>query len=277
MSKLREMFSRRGTDELDKPRSDKPKRVKQILDEQIEAGLHEFNRSSTGLFISAFAAGLEVGFSILFMGTIYSMFGGSLSTETLHLYLALCYPIGFLFVIIGRSELFTEHTALAILPVLSRSVRIRDLLVLWGIVYAGNLVGGYIFSILISRIGTKVGFIDDHAFEYLAHHMVDYDWSTILLSALLAGWMMGLLGWLVTSSQETISRIFVIILVTFIIGIAGLHHCIVGSIEVFSGFITSDSITFSDYLRFQVWATLGNAIGGAVFVAILKFSHVRFK
>ncbi|MEM6523653.1 MAG: formate/nitrite transporter family protein [Bacteroidota bacterium] len=277
MSKLREMFSRRGTDELDKPRSDKPKRVKQILDEQIEAGLHEFNRSSTGLFISAFAAGLEVGFSILFMGTIYSMFGGLLSTETLHLYLALCYPIGFLFVIIGRSELFTEHTALAILPVLSRSVRIRDLLVLWGIVYAGNLVGGYIFSILISRIGTKVGFIDDQAFEYLAHHMVDYDWSTILLSALLAGWMMGLLGWLVTSSQETISRIFVIILVTFIIGIAGLHHCIVGSIEVFSGFITSDSITFSDYLRFQVWATLGNAIGGAVFVAILKFSHVRFK
>ena len=95
MSRLRDMFSRRATGELDKPRSDRPKRLKQILDEQIEAGLHEFNRSSTGLFISAFAAGLEVGFSILFMGTIYSMFGGSLSTEVLHLFLALCYPIGF--------------------------------------------------------------------------------------------------------------------------------------------------------------------------------------
>lgn len=274
---LRNILTRKKTTSIELPSSDKPKEVRQILDEQIEAGLHEFNRSGTGLFISAFAAGLEVGFSVLFMCTIYTLFGGSLSAEALHLYLSLCYPIGFIFVIIGRSELFTEHTALAILPVLSRSVSLKDLLVLWGIVYAGNLVGGYIFSLLISQIGMKVGFIEPPAFEHLAHHMVDYDWSTILSSALLAGWMMGLLGWLVTSSQETISRIFVIVLVTFIIGVAGLHHCIVGSIEVFLGLITSEHISFTDYLRFQVWATVGNAIGGAVFVAILKYSHVRFK
>ncbi len=274
---LRNILTRKKTTSTELPSSDKPKEVRQILDEQIEAGLHEFNRSGTGLFISAFAAGLEVGFSVLFMCTIYTLFGGSLSAEALHLYLSLCYPIGFIFVIIGRSELFTEHTALAILPVLSRSVSLKDLLVLWGIVYAGNLVGGYIFSLLISQIGMKVGFIKPPAFEHLAHHMVDYDWSTILSSALLAGWMMGLLGWLVTSSQETISRIFVIVLVTFIIGVAGLHHCIVGSIEVFLGLITSEHIFFTDYLRFQVWATVGNAIGGAVFVAILKYSHVRFK
>lgn len=273
---LRNILNKRKPKEADQPKSDKPKEVKQILDEQIEAGLNEFNRSGTGLFISAFAAGLEVGFSVLFMCTIYTMFSGTISPESLSLYLALCYPIGFLFVIIGRSELFTEHTALAILPVLSGSVSLKDLLILWGLVYAGNLVGGYAFSVLISTIGQKVGFIDIHSFEYLAHHMIDYDWSTILLSALLAGWMMGLLGWLVTSSQETISRIFVIILVTFIIGVAGLHHCIVGSIEVFLGFITSPGISFMDYMHFQIWATLGNAIGGSIFVAILKYSHVRF-
>ena len=255
--------------------SDKPKEVRQILDEQIEAGLNEFNRSNLGLFISAFAAGLEVGFSVLFMCTIYSLFGGTISTEALHLYLALSYPIGFIFVIIGRSELFTEHTALAILPVLSGSVRLKQLFKLWGTVYSGNLIGGYVFSFLISEIGNQVGFIEPSSYAYLAHHMVDYDWKTILLSALLAGWMMGLLGWLVTSAQETFSRIFVIILVTFIIGVAGLHHCIVGSIEVFLGVITSEEISFTDYLRFQVWATIGNAIGGAVFVAILKYSHVR--
>jgi formate/nitrite transporter FocA (FNT family) len=55
-----------------------------------------------------------------------------------------------------------------------------------------------------------------------------------------------------------------------------LHHCIVGSIEVFAGLITSDDITLTDYLRFQFWATIGNAIGGSVFVAVLKFSNVRF-
>ncbi|MEM9856611.1 MAG: formate/nitrite transporter family protein [Bacteroidota bacterium] len=271
------MFKRRIRVKEAESNSDKPKEVSQILDEQIEAGLNEFNRSSSGLFVSAFAAGLEVGFSILFMCTIYSEFGGQISSSQLHLYLSLCYPIGFIFVIIGRSELFTEHTALAMLPVLKGSVSIKDLFKLWGTVYAGNLVGGYVFSFLISHIGLKVGFTDEKAFTYLAHHMIDYDWLTILFSALLAGWMMGLLGWLVTSSQETISRIFVIILVTFIIGMAGLHHCIVGSIEVFLGFISSEEITFQDYLKFQIWATLGNAIGGALFVAILKYSHVRLK
>ncbi len=259
----------------DTPKMDRPKEVKEILDEQIDTSLKEFNRSGLGLFMSAFTAGLEVGFSVLFMGTVLTLFGDSLSPESLRLYLALCYPIGFIFVIIGRSELFTEHTALAILPVLRGSVTLKNLFVLWGIVYLGNIVGGYAFSLLLTRIGPEVGFIQLSAFEHLGHELVAYDWDTILLSALLAGWMMGLLGWLVTSSQETISRIFVIVLVTSIIGIAGLHHCIVGSIEVFSGLLVGDSVTLLDYLKFQLWATIGNAIGGAFFVAVLKYSHVR--
>jgi len=254
---------------------DRPKEVAQILEEQIDAGLKEFNRSNFGLFISSFAAGLEIGFSILFMSTIFTTFHDQLNPELLKMYLAMCYPIGFIFVIIGRSELFTEHTALAILPVLNRSVSLKDLFILWGLVYLGNIVGGFLFGLLLVKIGPSVGFADHESFYWLAHKLIDHDWSVIFFSALLAGWMMGLLGWLVTSSQETISRIIVIILVTFIIGLAGLHHCIVGSIEVFAGMLVSSEITLTDYLVFQVWASVGNAIGGAVFVAILKFSHVK--
>ncbi len=275
-SNFNKVFGSKAKDELP-AKSDRPKEVKEILDEQIDTSLNEFNRSNIGLLISAFTAGLEVGFSVLFMGTIFTLFGESLSPQTLKFVLGLCYPIGFIFVIIGRSELFTEHTALAILPVLKKSVSLKELLILWGLVYAGNLIGGYLFSLIISKIGPEVGFINHEVFYHLAHEMVDYDWNVILLSALLAGWMMGLLGWLVTSSQETISRILVIILITSIIGMAGLHHCIVGSIEVFSGLISSSEISITDYFKFQFWATLGNAIGGAVFVAILKYSHVRFK
>jgi formate/nitrite transporter FocA (FNT family) len=254
---------------------DKPKEVGEILEEQLETSLKEFSRSNKGLFISAFTAGLEIGFSILLMGTVLTMFNTKIGPETLHFYLALCYPLGFIFVIIGRSELFTEHTALAILPVLSGNVKIKDLFILWGIVYIGNLLGGFLFSLLNVTIAPKIGIITDEAFFDLAYKLVNYDSWIIFLSALLAGWMMGLLGWLVTSSQETISRIIVIILVTFTIGFAGLHHCIVGSIEMFSGLLSSPDIGLSEYLKFQLWATLGNSVGGGVFVAVLKFSHVR--
>lgn len=256
---------------------DKPKELIQILNEQIETGLHEFRRSNKGLFMAAFAGGMEIGFSVLFMGTIFTLFSEQLDPSTLKFYLALCYPIGFIFVIIGRSELFTEHTALALLPVLSKSVRVKQLFILWALVYSGNIMGGWVFSIIISIVGPEVGFMEKEAFYHLAHEMTQFEWQTILLSSLLAGWMMGLLGWLVTSSQETISRIMVIILVTAIIGIAGLHHCIVGNIEVFSGFLTSPEISIADYARFQIWATIGNAIGGTVFVAILKFGHTKIE
>lgn len=255
--------------------STKPKEVKQILDEQIDAGLKEFNRSNNGLFVSAFAAGMEVGFSILLMGTVYTLFHDDVSGNYLHFLLSLCYPLGFIFVIIGRSELFTEHTALAILPVLSRRVSLKRLFGLWGIVYGGNLAGGYVFSLLITYIGPDTGAVSIEAFGHIAREMTKHSWSTILLSALLAGWMMGLLGWLITSAQDTVSRILVVILITFTIGMGGLHHCIVGSIEVFSGMLTDPEISVTEYLRFQLWATLGNALGGGVFVAILKYSHVR--
>lgn len=257
----------------DSGKSDRPKGIRQILDEQINAGLHEFRRSNTGLFISAFTAGMEIGFSILSMAMLYTLFEARVDADMLKLIIALGYPLGFIFVVIGRSELFTEHTALAMLPVLNNSVTWRDLFVLWGLVYVGNLAGGYVFAVLIMEIAPQIGTIRVEAFRDLASSLINYDAFTILLSAVLAGWMMGLLGWLVTSSQETISRIFIVILVTFTIGAAGLHHCIVGSVEVFTGMLSSDSITIVDYLRFLLWASIGNALGGAVFVAILKYSQ----
>jgi formate/nitrite transporter FocA (FNT family) len=97
----------------------------------------------------------------------------------------------------------------------------------------------------------------------------------ILISAVIAGWLMGLLSWLVASSQETISRLFMIILVTATIGIGGLHHSIVGSIEVFSGLLIDPTISIMDYLSFEAVAILGNALGGVFFVGILKYGQRR--
>jgi formate/nitrite transporter FocA (FNT family) len=189
--------------------------------------------------------------------------------------LALAYPIGFIFVIIGKSELFTEHTALAILPVLDKSVSVTSLLKLWGIVYAGNLLGGYVFAFMITKIGPPMEVIQPEAFEHLAIKMSQPKGWIIMGSGILAGWLMGLLGWMVTSSQETIGRIVVIMLITTVIGIGNMHHCIVGSIEVFSGLLVSSEVRIGDYLHFQGWATLGNAIGGVVFVALVKYSHIK--
>ena len=254
-----------------------PKTYGEILEEQIESGLREHQRSNASLFLSGISAGLEVGFSVFLMGVIYTMFFETYSEAGMHTALALSYPLGFIFVVIGRSELFTEHTTLAVVPVLNGNSSVLSLLSLWGVVLMVNLIGGYFFGFTITLIAPAMGIISYDAFLHLAEKMVDYEWQIILGSAIMAGWLMGLLSWLMNSSKDTISRIFMIILVTSTIGIGGLHHSVVGSIEVFTGLITSAEITIKEYLQFQGLATLGNIIGGVFFVAIVKFSHVKKK
>lgn len=251
----------------------RPKKVTEILDEQIEKAMEEHKRSNSDVFVSAIAAGLELGFSVFLMGVLYSLFIEQVSAASMHLILSLAYPLGFIFVVIGKSELFTEHTTMAILPVFNRRTTIKSLLILWGVIYAGNLIGGTLFSLGLIKLPLEMGVIVPEALVALALKMVQFDWSVILGSGILAGWLMGLLSWLVASSQETFSRIFSVILVTVVIGLGGLHHSIVGSIEVFSGMLLSDDITALSYFRVLLWSTLGNLLGGVVFVALLKFSY----
>lgn len=267
-------FMRKRTNEL-KDALNKPKQIDEILNEQIETALREHNRSNQDLFLSAISAGLEVGFSVFLMATIFSLFNGVIHPSTLHVLLALAYPLGFIFVVIGKSELFTEHTTLAVIPVLNRNATIKSLLILWGIVYTGNLLGGYFFGFVLSILPEQLNAIDNGTFYSLAKKLTDHPWYIILGSGILAGWLMGLLSWLVTSSQDTISRIAIISLITSVIGIGSLHHAIVGSIEVFTASLTSTQIGWKEYLHVQTWATLGNIFGGVVFVAFVKFSHVN--
>lgn len=253
----------------------RPKSMERIVKEQIEESMEEYRRSNKALFLSALTAGLDLGFSLLVIGVLYTMFNDQLSMEVMQVVLALAYPIGFIFVILGRSALFTEHTTLAVLPVLSGRESLKDLSRIWGIIYLGNLIGGYIIGAAIAYIGPRLGLVTYDALEDIAKHLIDYSAPLILVSAILAGWLMGLVSWLATSSKETIARIFVVVIVTAVIGLGGLHHSIVGSTEVFAGLLSSDEISLSDYFVTQLWSTIGNIIGGVFFVSILKYQVIQ--
>jgi formate-nitrite transporter family protein len=264
---------------LPKPHTlEQPKEAYEIMKEQIEAGLKEHRRSNIGVFLSSLSAGLEVGFSILLIGIIYTLFVAEVSPNKLYLMMALVYPIGYIFVIIGRSELFTEHTTLATIPVLNGEASLKSLLGLWGMVYLGNLIGGYIFGTIILQFNEGTHLVSDDFFFFISHKMVSYSIGNILISSIMAGWLMGTLSWLLSSAQDTFSRVAMIFLVTFIISIAGLHHCIVGSIEVFMGFFgNANKITWQEFLKFQFFSTIGNIIGGVVLVALVKYAHSKRK
>ena len=257
---------------------EQPKEPYEIMVEQIEAGLKEHRRSNLGLFISSISAGLEVGFSILVIGIIYTLFKTEVSPGKLYLMMALVYPIGYIFVIIGRSELFTEHTVLATIPVLNGEASFKSLLNLWAIIYLGNLLGGYIFGTIVLQFNSGTHLISLDFFHFVSQKMIAYSAGNILVSSIMAGWLMGTLSWLLSSAQDTLSRVAMIFFVTFIISIAGLHHCIVGSIEVFMAFFANaNDVSGIEFLKFQGLSTLGNIIGGVGLVALVKYAHSKRK
>ncbi|MAN28768.1 MULTISPECIES: formate/nitrite transporter family protein [Mesonia] len=243
----------------------------EILKEQICEGQETYNKKASSIILSSLTAGLEIGFSFLLICTLFYYAGGSFSEETLFKLISLVYPVGFILVILGQSILFTEQTSLLTLPILNNKREAGSLFRIWGLVIFGNLLGGYLMSLVLIWIGPKLGIFEFSTFEAIAKHVTKPDSLTIFVSAILAGWLMGLLSWLLTSSSETISRIVIIFVITATMSFTGLHHSIIGNIEVFSGMITSPQIEFIDYLKFICFAILGNAIGGAVFVALLKY------
>ncbi|MCB0107722.1 MAG: formate/nitrite transporter family protein [Caldilineaceae bacterium] len=260
--------------DIDKAEPRKPAR--RILEQEIAEGLGEIERPLPGLMLSGVSAGLDVGFSLLLMAVALSRFGDVLAEPFVDLIMANMYAIGFIFVIVGRSELFTEHTTLAILPVLNGRATVRGLMRLWTVIYGANLLGVAIFALLVTTVAPALGVVKIEAFGTIAEHMTAHGWWVILLSGVLAGWMMGLLSWLVTAGRDTISQVVLIWLVTAAIGFSGLHHSIVGSAEVLAGIFAGQGTTWLDFGHFLLWATLGNAIGGVFFVALIKYSHVLY-
>jgi formate/nitrite transporter FocA (FNT family) len=253
-----------------------PKKAsKHILRHEIEEGLDALERPAPGLFVSGLSAGLDIGFSLFLMAVALSHAEGALPRAVERLLVANLYSVGFIFVVLGRSELFTEQTTLAVLPTLGGRSSVVKLLRLWVVVWTANVLGAAAFAALAVAIGPMLGAIDPAAFGTIAHRLTDHPAQVIFLSGVLAGWMMGLLSWLVAAGRDTISQVVLVWLVTASIGFAGLHHAILGAVEVFAGAFAGQGVGPSDVGGFLLWATLGNILGGVVFVAILKYGLAR--
>ena len=250
------------------------KSYQKILEQETATGLKELERTSTGLLMSGFSAGLDLTFSLFLAAVMVSLINGQLPRPISAILVASMHTVGFIFVVLGRSELFTEHTTRAVYPVLTGHARVTSLFRLWSLVYVANLVGTAVFSKIATVIGPRLGIIDRHAFAELAAGSSGQVWWVLMTSGILAGWLMGLLSWLVTAARDTISQVVLVYLITFAIALCRLDHAVLGSGHLLAAYFSGTGVSMRTFVFFLVWSTIGNAIGGVFFVAILKYGHV---
>jgi formate-nitrite transporter family protein len=249
------------------------KPAREMLVEELSEGMEAFGRPWGGLLMSSVSAGVDMGISLLLMGIVLTQFQDELPRAVVELLLANMYAVGFIFVILGRAPLFTEETTLAIVPVIHGRTSLKALGRLWGTVFLGNLIGIAALTALIALLGPALEIVRPEAFVDLAEQLVEHPWWTILLSAMLVGWMMGLLSWLITAARDTISQILLVWLVAASIGLGHLHHSVLGVGEVLAGVFVTPRLTFQHFGHFLLWTTLGNVIGGVMFAFVLRYSY----
>lgn len=259
----------------DEPLEKPQKSYHTILEQHVTQAQEELERPAGGLLLSSLSAGLDLGFGPFLMAVMLTLSGGTWPHPVTEAVLAAAYAVGFVFVVLGRSALFTEQTTSAVLPVLARRASILQLGRLWGLVLLGNIAGGALFALFLATLGPHLHIVSAGAFGAIAGKLLSVPWWSMWGSAVVAGWLMGLLAWLMAASRDTIGQIVFVSMTTFLIGIAGFHHSIAGTIEVLLALFANAGPTWADYGRFISAAAVGNALGGALFVAVLKFGHVR--
>lgn len=243
-----------------------------ILEREVSQAEGELRRPGMGLLLSGIIAGSGVTLSPLLRAIVHTLAGGDVSPLLLQFVVANVYSVGFIIVILGHTDLFTEYTSMAILPVLTGQASVSALARLWTYVYAGNLLGVAAFAGLTVVLAPRLHIAEPGVLVDMAQHLVGHASWIILLSGILTGWLMGLLSWLVSAAGDAISQIVFVWLIASAIGFAHLHHAISGSGEVLLGLWAGDQLRWHDAFRFLAWTTLGNALGGVLFAILIRYS-----
>ncbi|HEX3701203.1 MAG TPA: formate/nitrite transporter family protein [Phenylobacterium sp.] len=242
--------------------------IHEVIREEGEADL---KLDVATLMWSGLAAGLSMGFSY----TVQALLQSELpAAPWAHVVASLGYVVGFAIVVLGRQHLFTESTLSAALPALTARdlTTLMKMLRLWSVVLLANLAGTWIFAAALAH-ANPLGPGAVPSLASLAAESMANGFATTLVKAVFAGWLIGLMVWLLPTAGP--AKILIIALLTWVVALGRLNHVIAGSTEAAYG-VLSGAASLADYFgRFLAPTFIGNVIGGAALVAMLNHAPVR--
>ncbi|MEI2263646.1 formate/nitrite transporter family protein [Erwinia sp. CGal63] len=248
-----------------------PSRAAAIHEEIRQDGEKELERDGLALLFSAIAAGLSMGASLMAKGIFQAHLEGVPGAFLLE---NLGYTFGFIIVIMARQQLFTENTVTAVLPVMHKPTgsNLVLLLRLWAVVLLGNLIG----TALASLAFTHMPIFDDatrSAFVAISQKVMENTPGEMFANAVISGWIIATMVWMFPSAGN--AKIWVIILMTWLVALGDLAHIVVGSVEVLY-LVFNGLIGWQEFLwPFALPTLAGNIIGGTFIFALISHAQIR--
>ncbi len=233
-------------------------------------GDEEMDRPAFSLWWSGVAAGLGISFSVLAQAILQQHLPDA---GWKPLIASFGYAFGFLIVILGRQQLFTESTITAVLPVISdlRPAMVVRMLRMWGIVLAANLVGT-LFAALFCTLTpvTTPEYLEQML--SLGRHVMALTWMERLCRGIAAGFLIAALVWIRPAAEG--SQVALITAMTYLIAVTGSTHIVAGSMEVFLLMVNGELSPLATLGQFLVPVLAGNIIGGTALFGLLAYGQV---
>ena len=234
-------------------------------------GDEELGRPIQSLLLSGFAAGVAISASLLAEAFLRMRLPHAEWTD---LVVALGYTAGFVIVILGKLQLFTESTVTAVLPLATHPTtrNLFRLLRLWTVVFLANMAGTLLVSTLVAK-QIIVGQDQLAAAVEISKPILTHDSKTTLLTAMPAGFLIASIAWILPNARG--SEFWVITLVTYIIAIGGFSHVVAGSGEAWLLMLMGQTSFAGAVGGFILPAFFGNIIGGTGLFAVVAHGQVR--
>jgi formate/nitrite transporter FocA (FNT family) len=245
-----------------------------IYEQVANNARQELGRSGISLAISGFAGGVFMGLSAMGNAIAIALLTppGAAPTPTTLFIAKMFYPLGFIAVILGRSQLFTENTLYPVALVLAEQSHFWKTIRLWAVVLPFNVLGALAFAAL----ATLTHALSPAAVQSLGQLGLDaagHPAATIFWSGVMGGWIIATVAWLVSGSHSITGSVMIIWMLAFVVGLGNFAHCIAASGEVFAVILTGRA----SWLAFPTWflpAVAGNICGGVGMVTLLEYGQV---
>ena len=246
-----------------------------MWEESVDEGERRMDRTIPALLATGFVGGLDVMLGIMALVVLGGGLSAVMPEDTAHALASAAFGIGFVFIVIGRSELFTENFLVPVSTVLHGQRGPGRLVRLWGFTLIGNMVGLFALAAIL----TRAGLVPPSALDAAAKVSITFgerDFVAALLSGIVAGTVMTLLTWLVHSARDETAKILVALVIGFILAAPSLNHAVVSVGEMALGILADrDGASWTDLAQNFPVAVLGNLIGGLALVTAARLVQVR--
>jgi formate/nitrite transporter FocA (FNT family) len=241
--------------------------LEEAFDRIVAEGRDRLGRPLLPLAATGLLGGVDVAVGVLAYLVVEHETGQPLLASA-------AFTIGFIALLLARSELFTENFLVPVTALASGKGTWLRLLRLWLVTLVANLAGGFVMAGMI--VVALPALRETAAANGLHYATLGISWRSLLL-AVLAGAVITLMTRMQHSTDDMGVKIVAAVAMSFLLVGAQLFHSVLDSIIMFAGLLSGSAhYTWGDWAVALAWSSLGNILGGIGLVTsirLLRVSH----